>query len=60
MPAVMIDPVATVAPATPTTSPAVETMPSLAPRTPARYQLSRPGRVLLCGSPTCVMATGFE
>ena len=30
-----------VAPATPTTTPAVETMPSLAPRTPARSQLSR-------------------
>ena len=31
-----------VAPATPTTMPAVDTMPSLAPRTPARSQLSRP------------------
>ena len=35
-----------VAPATPTTTPAVETMPSLAPSTPARSQLSRGAEAL--------------
>ena len=40
-PATRIVPRSLVAPATPITMPAVETMPSLAPSTPARSQLSR-------------------
>jgi len=40
IPAVNIGPRATVAAATPTTMPAVETIPSLAPRTPARSQFN--------------------
>ena len=40
-PATRIAPRSLVAPATPITMPAVETMPSLAPSTPARSQLSR-------------------
>ncbi len=45
IPAVAMGPVAVVAPATPTTTAAVETMPSLAPSTPARSLLS------FCSSP---------
>ena len=41
MPASMIAPLSFVAPAKPTTTPAVDTMPSLAPSTPARSQFSR-------------------
>ena len=41
MPAITIAPLSSVAPATPITTPAVETMPSLAPSTAARSQLSR-------------------
>ena len=41
---------AAVAPATPTTRPAVDTMPSLAPSTPARNQFSRPATLGACGS----------
>src|SRR3954467_13015289 len=55
MPAVRMGPVATVAPATPTTRPAVDTMPSLAPSTPARSQFSRPDRAPSCRSPGCVL-----
>src|SRR6476469_7764539 len=50
MPAVMIADSSAVAPATPTTMPAVDTMPSLAPSTPARSQLSRLATSLPCGS----------
>ena len=41
-PAVRMGPVAVVAPATPTTMPATETIPSLAPSTAARSQFNRP------------------
>ena len=41
MPAITIVPRSSVAPATPITTPAVDTMPSLAPSTAARSQLSR-------------------
>jgi hypothetical protein len=41
IPAVAISPVSVVAAATPITSPAVEMIPSLAPRTPARNQFKR-------------------
>src|SRR5689334_8002308 len=42
MPDRTIVPRSWLAPATPMTTPAVDTMPSLAPRTPARSQFSRP------------------
>lgn len=44
------------APATPTTRPAVDTIPSLAPSTAARSQFSRAARPPACGSP-CAAAT---
>ncbi len=50
MPAVAIVPVSAVAPATPTTTAAVETIPSLAPRTPARNALRRCSRPPFRGS----------
>ena len=40
-----------VAPETPTTMPATDTIPSLAPSTPARNQFSRPAIPAVCGSP---------
>src|SRR4051794_17216072 len=44
-----------VAPATPMTMPATETIPSLAPSTPARSQIKRPALLLPeCGSRECV------
>src|SRR5665811_2231832 len=49
-PAVKMGPRAVVAPATPITRPATETIPSLAPSTPARNQFSRPARPAACGS----------
>ncbi len=49
-PAVAISFVLVVAAATPTTRPAVEMMPSLAPSTPARNQLSRADMPALWGS----------
>src|SRR5688572_15545248 len=52
-PAVRIGPRALVAPATPTTRPAVETIPSLAPSTPARSQFIRCDSVPTCGSRGC-------
>src|SRR5450759_236110 len=52
--AVKIAPRADVAPATPTTIPATETIPSLAPRTPARSQFSFAARPPECGSPEWV------
>ena len=52
-PAVNTGPRAGVAPATPTTMPATETIPSLAPSTPARSQFSRPARPAACGSWPC-------
>ena len=39
-----------VTPATPTTVAATETIPSLAPSTPARSQLRRPAMLAVCGS----------
>src|ERR1700754_736916 len=53
IPAVRIGPRATVAAATPTTMPAVETIPSLAPKTPARSQLSLDDTEPACGSAGC-------
>ena len=41
MPAITMVPLSSVAPATPMTTPAVDTMPSLAPSTAARSQLRR-------------------
>lgn len=52
-PAVKIGARSMVAAATPTTMPAVDTMPSLAPRTPARNQLSLAPALALCGSAEC-------
>src|ERR1035437_4273626 len=54
IPAVKIAPRVDVAPATPTTIPATETIPSLAPRTPARSQFSFAARPPECGSPEWV------
>ena len=50
IPAVRIGPGDAVAAATPTTMPAVETIPSLAPNTPARNQFSLADTEPLCGS----------
>ena len=58
-PAAKIGAVAGVAPATPTTIAATETMPSLAPSTPARNQFSRPVMPAPCGSPEWA-ATGVD
>ena len=55
-PAISIGPLSTVAPATPITIPAVETMPSLAPKTPARSQLSLRKNTLFC---SCSGSIGF-
>ena len=49
-PAVKMGPRFVVAPATPMTMPATDTIPSLAPSTAARSQFSRPAVPLLCGS----------
>ena len=49
MPAIMIEPLSAVAPATPTTTPAVDTMPSLAPRTAARSQFQPGAQTLPVG-----------
>jgi hypothetical protein len=49
-PAVKIGPRWLVAPATPRTMPATDTIPSLAPSTPARSQFSRPARPAPCDS----------
>ena len=49
-PAVRMGPVLVVTPATPTTMAATETMPSLAPSTPARSQLRRCAMSLRWGS----------
>jgi hypothetical protein len=51
MPAVNSGPRSVVTPATPTTSPATDTMPSLAPSTPARSQFSRDPKPAPCCSP---------
>ena len=51
MPAVAIAVRELVAPATPRTIPATETIPSLAPSTPARSQFNRPLSPGVCGSP---------
>ena len=48
-----------VAPATPTTRPAVDTMPSLAPSTPARSQFSRLARPDWCASRWCRAASSL-
>ena len=53
-PAVMIGSRSMVAAATPITMPATETMPSLAPSTPARSQLSLVLMAPTCGSAECV------
>ena len=50
IPAVMIGPRSVVAAATPTTMPATETMPSLAPSTPARNQFNLVLIAPMCGS----------
>ena len=50
-PAVKMGPRAVVAPATPMTMPATDTIPSLAPSTAARSQFSRPAMPPACGSP---------
>ena len=50
IPAVRIGAFSTVAAATPTTMPAVETMPSFAPKTPARSQFSLDASEPTCGS----------
>ena len=50
IPAVRIGPGSGVTAATPTTRPAVDTMPSFAPSTPARSQFSRCPRPPACGS----------
>ncbi len=47
-----------VAPATPITMPAMETMPSLAPSTAARSRLSRLFSELACGSSACWLISG--
>jgi hypothetical protein len=49
-PAVKMGPRFVVAPATPMTMPATDTIPSLAPSTAARSQFSRPAVPPLCGS----------
>ena len=50
-PAVKMGPRAVVAPATPITIPATDTIPSLAPSTAALSQFSRPAMPPACGSP---------
>jgi hypothetical protein len=50
VPAVNTGARSTVAAATPTTMPAVETIPSLAPRTPARSQFNFDDTEPICGS----------
>lgn len=50
IPAVRIGPGSGVTAATPTTKPAVQTMPSLAPSIPARSQFSRCPKPPACGS----------
>src|SRR4051812_34021686 len=49
-----MEPRSAVAPATPMTIPATDTIPSLAPSTPARSQFNRPARLPECGSRGCV------
>src|SRR6478609_4649320 len=49
----MIEPRLSVAPATPSTIAAVDTIPSLAPSTPARNQFNRPASPESCGSSCC-------
>jgi hypothetical protein len=53
IPAVRIGPGSGVTAATPTTRPAVDTMPSFAPNTPARSQFSRRPIPSACGSAAC-------
>src|SRR4051794_41870828 len=57
-PASTMAPLSLVALAKPTTTPAVDTMPSLAPRTPARSQLRRLAVLDACGSARAGVGAG--